>query len=71
MSEVCRHEGWGEMGYSDETGPCPPPAEMTGTCAHQQECPVCAHHVFISCTCPGVRSMSYETAVLASHYEKR
>lgn len=69
MSEVCAHDGWGS--YPGEEGPTPPPAEMTGPCAHQRECPTCKSHVFISCSCPGTRSMSYTTAILAGHYESR
>lgn len=44
MSEVCRHEGWGTLGYSGETGPCPPPAQMREIDGGK-ECPVCEFHI--------------------------
>lgn len=66
--QVCRHEGWGM--YSNETGPCPPPAEMKADCVHRQECLVCKSHVFIGCTCPNVPAINYATAIVGN-YEKR
>ena len=38
----CAHEGWGQ--YSEETGPCPPPAEMTEI-EGGRECPTCGSRV--------------------------
>lgn len=31
--------------YPDETGPTPEPAEMTGICEHNLECPTCKFRV--------------------------
>lgn len=39
----CDHAGWGM--YPDETGPTPEPAEMTGVCEHNLECPTCKFRV--------------------------
>lgn len=37
-ARICAHDGWGQ--YSDETGPCPPPAEMVAV-EGGRECPTC------------------------------
>ena len=37
---ICRHEGWGTMGYSGEEGPCPEPKEMTPI-EGGEECDAC------------------------------
>lgn len=36
--DVCHHDGWGQ--YDDETGPCPPPAEMVAV-EGGRACPTC------------------------------